>query len=166
LAGRAVAWARTFVNPTILQALNESRQLTPGDRDWACWTSLARRSCARRWAASRGVKNAMTRFLRLLLVATALSVLLGGLIYLVTLATIPLSSPAAKMRAGYYDNWPICIGGGYSILPERDWTLKLGKECCGVQKYVLGTRIVCGRFSVLIPCQKGWRVIWQRPGTL
>src|SRR5881296_2842117 len=93
----------------------------------------------------------MTRFWRLILVGTALSLLLGCTMYVVTFAGIPYQSPALKMRAQYYHNWALDTGGGYSLVPERDWTLKFGKACCGIQGYLSSTRFVCGGFSVLIP---------------
>lgn len=101
------------------------------------------------WRSAASVT--MTRFWRLVLVAAAVSLLLGVLAYILTFAGIPHQSPAPKMRAAYYTNYTLTIGGGVRVVPERDWTLKVGKGCCGIQGYLFGTRLVCGRFSTLIP---------------
>src|ERR1041385_3990978 len=98
----------------------------------------------------------MTRFGRLLIITTALSLMLSGLIYLLMLATIPHASPLAKISAGYYNNWALSMGGGYALCPEGDWTLKIGRACCGIQKYPFATRFVCGRFSALTRLPFTW----------
>jgi hypothetical protein len=97
----------------------------------------------------------MKRSQRLFLSVAAMSLLLVVLGHGLMFGRIPNQTPAPRMPAPHYDNWTLDLGGGYSLVPDHDWTLKLGRACYGMQGYLSAsrslTRIVRGRFSLLIP---------------
>jgi len=94
----------------------------------------------------------MRRFWRVILFAICLSLLLRGFIYLAMLASIPYQQPTPKMAVRDRDGLKLKIGDSYCIVvPDHDWTLKLGRGWYGIQGYPFGTRLVLGVRSAMIP---------------
>ena len=94
----------------------------------------------------------MRRFWQLILFSIGLSLLLGGFTYLAMLASIPYQQPTPKMAARDRDGWKLKFGDSYIIVvPDHDWTLKLGRGWYGIQGYPSSTRLVLGARSATIP---------------
>ena len=94
----------------------------------------------------------MRRFCLLIVVATVLSVLLAGVSYLVMVACIPYERPTPAIASRDGRGLPMRFGDGYVgiVVPERDWTVKIGRGWYGVQGYPWGTRLVAGARSTMV----------------
>ena len=100
-----------------------------------------------RWAAA----DAMRRFWLLILLAVGLSLLLGGFTYLAIFASIPYQEPTLKMAARDRDGLKLKAGDvDLVVVPEHDWTLKIGRGWYGIQGYPWATRLVFGPRSAMI----------------
>jgi len=94
----------------------------------------------------------MRRFWLLILFSTTLSLVLGGFTYLAMFASIPYQQPTPKMALRDRDGLKLKIGDSYCIVvPDHDWTLKLGRGWYGIQGYPFSTRLVLGARSAMIP---------------
>ena len=94
----------------------------------------------------------MRRFWLIILFSIGLSVLLFGISYLAMFASVPYQQPTPKMAARDRDGWKLKVGDSYFIiLPDHDWTLKLGRRWYGIQGYPFATRLVLGAHSAMIP---------------
>src|SRR5207244_1331298 len=103
----------------------------------------------------------MRRFWLLILFSTTLSLVLGGFTYLAMFASIPYQQPTPKMELRHRDGLKLKIGDSYCIVvPDHDWTLKLGRGWYGIQGYPFGTRLVLGVRSAMIPAPSLTSDVW------